>query len=235
MPLGFPSSGDRGHATPVEALFGRHVRPLRAGSTLLLEGDRNDTIFCVMTGWLSLSKSLCDGQVQIIDFAMPIDIIDPAAADGTTSCVTVEALTDGAVAAIPHASWVRLTEDWPEARHVMRSMDAARAARRAERMLRLGKGTAEMRIAYALLELCIRLDRVPNMPSNDFHVPLTQQQLGDYVGLSSVHVCRTMRRMARNGILTMKNHMDIRILEPEALAELAGIMREDLRRCILPF
>ena len=229
-----PAAGPRGISQTLQDTFARHAVTFRDGNTLILEGDECESIYCVLDGWLALSKSLDEGQNQIIDFALPGDIIDPASADGVTSSVMIEALTDGTLAALPYRNWERLTKDWPELARMSHLIEAAKRARRAERMLRLGKGTAEMRVAYALLEFCIRLDSVcePDIPS--FHVPLTQQQLGDYVGLSSVHVCRTMRRLTRNGVLESSDHMDIRILDSQALARLAGVDSERLKREIIP-
>ena len=217
----------------LQKAFGLHTVALQAGSMLMLEGDACRLVYCMLDGWLDLSKSLEDGQTQIIDFALPGDIVDPVGADGATASMTVAALTDGVLAAIPGARWERMINDWPELHRLTSKLHAAAHARMAERMLRLGKGTAEMRVAYALLEFCIRLDLFRTDEVACFHVPLTQQRLGDFVGLSSVHVCRTMRRMARKGLLEMKNHMDVQIFDSLALAKLAGIDRERLKHQIV--
>src|SRR6056297_998514 len=215
--------------------FSNHARRFTEHGTLLLEGEECRVIYCVLDGWLALSKALDQGQEQIIDFALPGDIVDPAAADGVTSSVTIQGLTDGTGAAMPAAIWERMNRDRPDLHRIVHRMEAAGQARRAERMLRLGRGTAEMRVAYALLEFCIRLRATCDAERRpEFHIPLTQQELGDYVGLSSVHVCRTMRRMSRNGILEMHDHMDIRILDAPSLARLAGVDIEDLKREIVP-
>ncbi|WP_397543970.1 helix-turn-helix domain-containing protein [Roseovarius salis] len=230
----FPTGDAGGLPSRVQAAFPRHVQSFRDNSTLLLEDEECRSVFYLIDGWLALSKSLTEGQTQIIDFALPGEIVDPVSGDGVTSNVTVEALSDGAVIAVPYAGWERMTDDWRDLNHALHRIESAQTARRSERMLRLGKASAETRVAYALLEFCVRIDAACDRSSPAFHVPLTQQQLGDYVGLSSVHVCRTMRRMSRNGIIVMTNHMDIRVLDPQAMAALAGIDRENLRRRILP-
>lgn len=230
----FPGADNDAVSPGLRAAFDQRARQFSKDAALLIEGDECSAVYSVLDGWLALSKTLEEGQNQIIDFALPGDIVDPAAADGVTSTVTVEALTDGALAAMPYRSWERMTADWPELQHAARVIEAAKQARRAERMLRLGKGIAEMRVAYALLEFCIRLDPACGSRCSTFHIPLTQQQLGDYVGLSSIHVCRTMRRMSRNGIIEMRDHMDIRIIDPQALAKLAGVDIGDLKREIIP-
>lgn len=209
----------------------QYVRPVSKGATLTLEGAPWDAMICVVDGWLSLSKSLDTGHVQIIDFAMQGDIVGPASADGVTSAVTVEALTDGTAAIIPPAVWHCLQTQLPGLASLVQATEAAIRARRAERALRLGKGSAEMRVAHALLEFGVRL----NAPFGQvYHIPMTQQTLGDFLGLSSVHICRTTRRLARSGILEVTDHMDIRVLQPAELAKIAGTDPEALRREILP-
>lgn len=230
----FPGTALDGFSSGLESLFSQHVLRLPNRCTLLIEGDECRAVYYVRAGWLALSKALEGGQKQIIDFALPGDIVDPSGADGVTASVTVEVLTDGALAAMPYRSWEAMTGEQPALHHLAHRMESAMHARRAERMLRLGRGAAEMRLAYALVEFCIRISPDSDGRNCEFHIPLTQQQLGDYVGLSSVHVCRTLRRMARNGILEMRDHMDIRVLDPRFLACLAGVDVEALKRAIMP-
>ena len=66
------------------------------------------------------------------------------------------------------------------------------------------------------------------------HVPLGQQQLGDFTGLTAVHVCRTLRRLNRLDMIETGDHMDIAIHDVSALAELAGIDLGVLRKEIIP-
>lgn len=230
----FPGMGVENLSTKLQTEFNQHIRQIANNSTLLIEGDECRAVYFVVGGWLSLSKALAEGQNQIIDFALPGDFVDPAGGDGMTSSVTIDALTDGTLAVLPYRRWTTMPGEWPELHSLTHLMEAAKNARRAERMLRLGKGTAEMRVAYALVEFCIRIASVCGSEIAEFHIPLTQQQLGDFVGLSSVHVCRTMRRMVRNGVIEMSDHMDIRVLDSRSLARLAGVDIESLKRGIVP-
>lgn len=167
----------------------------------------------MLDGWLSLSKSLKDGQTQIIDFALPGDFLDVASADGTICGFNVEAITDVTVAVVSVAEWENLIQKSPAAHGVYMKAAAAARMRISERMLRLGKGSAEKRVAYALLELCTRIHATDQFVTGSFHVPLRQQQFGDFVGLSSVHVCRSLRRFVRQNIISMRDHMDINIID----------------------
>lgn len=215
-------------------ILNAHKRDMGAGSILEIETAENSATYCVLSGWLALSKSMADGARQIVDVALPGGIIDPLSADGSTSPVQIETLTEAKIAVVPRAVWAKLEDSEPGIRELESMTLGAALSRMSERMLRLGKGSAETRIAFALIELCMRLSATGDCRENVYHLPLTQQVLGDFVGLSSVHVCRTMRRLTRSGVIATENHMDIRIRDVGKLAEMAGVDLEILRRQIIP-
>lgn len=203
------------------------------GGTLMFEGDEMSGVIFTLSGWLSLSKALEDGGNQVIDFALPGDIVQPASGDGITSEITVDVIEDGFVSIIPSARWEQLLQEDPEMLHMAQLDGSASRSRIAKRMLLLGKGTAEMRLAYALLELYVRVTGGRSDTQRTFHVPLNQQQIGNFVGLSSVHVSRTTRRLMRKGVIEMTDHLTFHVNDVEALSDIAGIGLESLRHEIL--
>ena len=232
----FPSIFGDASKIRLEHILRTNERRIGRGYVLALEGGQNQTVLCVLKGWLAVGKTLSDGEKQIIDFVLPGDILDPTAADGESSVLQIEALTDVSVTILSDATWQEMTREWPDLHRLTVAVAAASRARQAGRMLRLGKGSARMRLAYALLELCIRLRAIGRSAEgcSSFHVPLTQQHLGDFAGLTSVHVCRTLRRLAQQGVIAVEDHMDIRILDVAALAEIADVEPEALSREIVP-
>lgn len=205
-----------------------------AGTLLKLEGELSSSVFVVVSGWIALNKALPDGEKQILDFLLSGEVIDPGSADPLTSALEVEAITDVELAVIPRQTWEQLLHAHEAIRTAQERIAAAAQARMSERLLRLGKANAQVRVAYALLELCLRLKTGIAADGDQFHLPFTQQQLGDFTGLSSVHVCRTLRRLKRHGIVETEDHMDVMILDVEALAEAAQVNTEELRNEIIP-
>jgi CRP-like cAMP-binding protein len=224
----------RAPASALEDLFGRDRRGVARGTVLRAEGEPSPARFHVAGGWLAVSKSLQDGEQQILDFILPGETCDPTGADGRTSYVELRALCDSVVIAIDRTAWARLLRARPALWDEAIIRDIAAQARQSERVLRLGKSSAETRVAYVLIEFCLRLSGGRAGRDCAFHVPLGQQQLGDFIGLSSVHVCRTLRRLARQGIITTGDHMDITIHDVAALADLAGVEIDALRAEIIP-
>jgi CRP-like cAMP-binding protein len=210
----------------------RHGRP--GGSILKLEGDTCQSTYVLISGWIAVSKSTRDGHRQIIDIILPGEILDANLGDPERCAVQIEALSDVNYAAVPHFEWRRLRHAAPEIVDAVDQVTSAILLRMSEHLLRLGKGSAASMIAFALCELCIRTSPSGLIEGETYHIPMTQLQLGDFCGLSAVHVCRTLRRFKRNGLLETADHMDIVIRDLDALAEHAEIDPYTLRRRSVP-
>lgn len=218
----------------VEALRPQ-VRAVGHGTIIAHEGDKVPYLIAVLDGWIALSKTLRDGDRQIIDFALPGELIFAASAEASIAALEVQATTDALLARLSATQWQRLLSQFPELGRVRTVLSGATRARISERMLRLGKGTAQMRIAYALLELCIRLSALEDIAAGHrFRIPLTQQKLGEFMGLSAVHVCRTMRRLERDEIISAGHRMDVCIKDPLRLASIAKVDPDYLKAEIVP-
>ena len=217
----------------LSALVSAHAQRVPAGKLLQIENDESTVVYLIVSGWLTVSKISPDGQRQIVDFLLPGNVFDPGSADEIMASTDVNALTDAQIAVVPRASWFGFLADHPQAHELAIRLGAAGYARIAERLLRMGRGNAETRVAYAFCELGLRASDRGLVAVREFHLPLNQPLLGDFVGLSSVHVSRTISGLVRRGLLSYGDHMDIVIHDIEGLAELAEVDPHDLRREIL--
>ena len=211
-----------------------HSRHYAAGRLIKSDADESHAIYVVMDGWASIFKSMPEGQTQIIDFGLPGDFFDLTAVDGVTVAMGLETVTDATIAAVPLAEWLALERAVPQLAQVNTKETAAIRTRIAERMLRLGRGKADERLAYAFLEMGVRTGAMRDDTMNCYHMPVTQQQIGELMGLTAVHVCRTLRRMARQGLVSTADHIDLCICDRAALEDLAGITAETLAQEIQP-
>ncbi len=210
------------------------LREMRARSLLQLAGDRAHHVFLPFAGWLVAAKVDPDGARQIVDFVLPGEVFDPATASTALAAADVAALGDVRLAVIPRDAWHRYLATHHAAWALFTRQGAAGYARMAERMLRLGKSSAQTRIAYAICELCLRADPFGLVADRAFHLPMTQQVLGEYVGLSSVHVNRTIRAMAQAGVLDYRGQLEVIIHDLAALAATAQIDPAELKAAIIP-
>lgn len=209
------------------------VHRVERGRIIAHEGSETDRFILLLKGWIAFFKSLRDGQIQIVDLLLPNEFMMIATDGAPRNPYSAEALTD--------AEYVLFSEEMingpqPEAavlRSYIGSSMAIIQARTAELLLRLGQASAESRIAYAILELYVRLEASGQVAATRFHVPMTQTQLGEFTGLSNVHVCRTLRRFARNGIVASTSGTDFEIFDIGELCRIADIDFEEFRAAIL--
>ncbi|MFW5641550.1 MAG: Crp/Fnr family transcriptional regulator [Roseicyclus sp.] len=207
---------------------GAHRLDLRAGSVATLEGDASAAVYLSRSGWLAASKSTADGRRLILDVVLPGDMLDPAHTIGDVSQVEIEALSRAVVVRVPRAEWLRRLDERPALAAAVERARQAATARMARRMLQLGRGSAESRLAYTLFELWLRSRTGRARGGSAMHIPMTQQQLGDFCGLSSVHVCRTMGRLVSLGAIEASGKMSITVGDPEALAGIAEVCMDDI-------
>ncbi|MDG4647791.1 Crp/Fnr family transcriptional regulator [Roseibacterium sp. SDUM158017] len=209
------------------------IQNVSAGKVLEVAGEPTAYVYFVISGWLVSSKSTSDGQRHIVDFILPGQFCDPGSARITQTATDICAHTRAELAIMRRRDWSRLLERSPEFQTLVNRHVAARCSGMAERMLRLGKANAETRIAYAICELCLRAHDTGPLNGQKFHLPLTQQALGDYVGLSSVHVSRTFCRFKQHDLVTISDHMDIIIHDVDEFAAIAEVDIEALRAEII--
>ncbi len=180
----------------------------------------------LIQGWASRLRMLPDGRRQIFHLVLPGDLIgsclrphQPAAA-ATVALTRVETASAAGLAAILGAAP-------PQAGS---SLAAACAAleRHGESLLldqitRLGRQTAYERTAHLLLEIWERLAVVGLAEDNTFPWPLRQDTLADLLGLSVVHVNRTLQQLRRDGVIELRGGVAV-LLHPERLQEAADVL-----------
>jgi len=209
------------------------IETARKGKVIVQEDDFADHAMLLLEGWVAFSKMLPDGQTQIIDVMLPGDFALIGAETAPVAACSVEALSDSRFINIrgPHANGPE--PDLACLRNLMAAEIVRTQARVSELLLRLGQGSAASRVAYALLEFYIRLDAIGKARQHSFAFPITQQKLGEFTGLSNVHVCRTMRRFERDGLIAHPHHNEITLSDITALCDIAGVDLDILRHEIL--
>lgn len=201
------------------------VSKANQGQILTHESGFADHALLLIQGWVALSKMLRSGETQIIDVMLPGDYALIGARIAPVAACTVEALSD-----IEYINIRPEMANGPDIasadlREVLAASILTTQSRTSEMLLRLGRGNAASRIAYALIEFHTRLQAVGRTNGNIFDFPITQQKLGEFTGMTNVHVCRTLRRFERAGIIA---HPDTRSIELRDIAALCALAEIDL-------
>lgn len=182
-----------------------HRERHRSGDELLVEGDHARRPRFVVSGWASSQRILADGRRQVFGFAVPGDGIGVYPRMSPPAPFTVVATTPmETVDAEPFLEAVRSGE----APGLVKAFGAA--ARLEDQILldhvvRLGRQTAYERVAHFLLELHDRLAVAGLVEDRRFPLPFTQEILADTLGLSIVHINRTLQQMRRDRLIEWRS------------------------------
>lgn len=185
------------------------------GEQLAAEGGGVRPRF-VVSGWACRQRLMPDGRRQIFSLLLPGDAIGFRARPQLSSIVALTALET------IDAGAVQDTIRRGAAPGLARALTAAEFVEDAlllDHAVRLGRLTAFERVAHFMLELQRRLEIVGLGDHQRFPLPLTQEILADALGLSIVHVNRTLQQLRRAGLIELRSGVAI-LLQPEALAKL---------------
>jgi CRP/FNR family transcriptional regulator, anaerobic regulatory protein len=195
-------------------------RILRSGELLAVAVGSRDAIYHLRAGWACQFRDLPNGRRAIVDIYLPGDVIGLDAAIRTRRSEEVLTLTSVTVETI-HAedALIDLTATQSTALYIVWLL--SQRQRRADRLrAALSCLDARGRLATMLLDLYTRLRRRKLITASEYNLPLTQIQIGSYLGLTTVHVNRTVRLLRDERIVQMEKHC-VAILDLERLRNLA--------------
>ena len=162
---------------------------LQRGDTFVQMEEPHEFIYAIESGWLSRSRTLSDGRRQIIVLFLPGEVCGIKTIFMTHQPDAIEALTPASTRRIHYKEACDLA-----AKDFAVAMFLAWQLAQDERHLhnwnvRLGRANGEERLAAFLLELRNRLAALGvTSAGSHYGLPLTQQQIGDHIGLTTVHV-----------------------------------------------
>lgn len=198
-------------------------RAFKAGCDLFRLGESGEAIYGLVDGWVALYNLLEDGRRQILQFALPGTVLAFAPRRGAVMNYSAQALTDAVVCIVPHDNLRRLSRDCPEIGMQIAGLISQDRSLAYDHLSSIGRRSARERVAHLLLELFMRSRlRWPGHRSEEMHLPLTQEHIGDATGLTGVHVNRVLRDLRTEGILEF-HYRRLRILNPDKLVDVAGI------------
>lgn len=210
----------------------KRARVMASGTELVGQGQDSPGAVWVLSGRVALHKTMDDGRRILFDLLLPIDVVHPATADMCTSTFEATAEATSVVAFFSHEEVNRLQSTTAGLAAIVSLLDAAAQARQSERMLRIVEGRAEESVAFLVLELALRTNAQAVLAHRHCSVELSQRAIGEMTGLSSVHVCRVMRRLTDRAVLRSVRGAT-EVCDVPALAELAHADPEALAHAIL--
>lgn len=191
---------------------------LMPGDHLVDEGEPETHIFSVTSGCLKCFKLLPDGRRQIIGFLFPGDFLGLARA--TMNPSSVEAVTHASLCRMERRELEKLAHSIPNLDRRLHEMASEALAEVQGQLLLLGRKTAHERVATFLLMLSRRAGE-RGVPTNPVDVPMSRDDIGDFLGLTTETVSRTFSRLRKDGLIGGDRDRKIDILDETGLSDIA--------------
>lgn len=189
-----------------------------AQTAMVREGERVTKSVLVLSGICCRTRTLSNGERQIVAVHLPGDFVDLHGFLLKTMDHDVEALTQCVVARLPHDQLERVTERLPHLTRLLWLLTLIDGAIIREWAVGLGIRSASERMAHLFCELYTRLTAIGLTTGNSFSFAVAQTHLKDILGLSAVHTNRTLMTLRSRGLLTWEKGV-VTILDPNRLRE----------------
>lgn len=199
----------------------KYYRSFEAGQTVIWSGDRMDFVASVVSGIGTLTQTMEDGRRQMVGLLLPSDFVgrpgrataayDVTATTDLVMCCFRKKPFEEMMAATPHIAQ-RLLE------MTLDELDAAR-----EWMLLLGRKTAREKISSLLAILARRdVSLKAGKGAVSFDLPLTREEMADYLGLTLETVSRQISALKREGVIELVGKRHVKVANIDRLLDETG-------------
>jgi CRP-like cAMP-binding protein len=200
------------------------------GSLICPKSDSSPYPRLIASGWACRPRILPDGRRQMLGVLLPGDVIGdrgerrPLAMSPAVALTTVRTVS---ATRLYHALAMQ-PDTYRNLVAAFARIDRIEENQLLDHVVRLGCQTALQRIAHCLMELHTRLTAIGFTHCGTFPMPLTQETLGDLLGLSLVHVNRIMSQLKREGLVRVRSGVAV-VQDFERLALLADCVDPNSR------
>jgi CRP/FNR family transcriptional regulator len=195
-----------------------HVEP---GASFLREGTRSEHLYTVLQGWAFRYKMLDDGRRQILNYALPADMLGLQGTLMHEMEHSVEALTPLTLCVFPRSKLWELYSHFPSLAFDITWLAAHEERLIDEYLVSLGRRSAVERTAFLLLHLFVRAADSGLTKDGAIQFPFTQQHLADTLGMSLVHTNKTLKRLYATNAIRWKGRR-FELVDRAMLTNLAG-------------
>lgn len=193
-------------------------RPIKRGESLYRAGEPFTSLFAVRVGFFKSSVISEDGREQVTGFHMSGELMGMDAISTDKHTCDAIALEDSEVCELPFSEIETLSRNVPILQHHLYKVMSREIVRDHGVMLLLGNMKAEERLAAFLLNLSQRF-AVRGYSSTSFHLRMTREEIGSYLGLKLETVSRILSRFQDQGLIKVQNRL-IEILDHDGIKKI---------------
>jgi CRP-like cAMP-binding protein len=196
-----------------------------ARSRIFQEGESHDFIYTLYSGWAVLYKTVSNtGKRQILRFLLPGDLIGYQTNASGIISHSAGTVTESILCAFPRSDLKEMLKKNPEMALRLLNMESRDMSLCQNHLMAAGRKTAKESVAFVLLELYYRVqDQIKNsfnVSTQSVDFPITQEDIGDAVGLTNVHVNRVIKELMDEKLIQCHKKR-LSILNEKKLSELA--------------
>ncbi len=192
--------------------------------TLYREGSLTDYVYTLFDGWMVMYQTSREGKRQILRFALPGDFLGFQTDQRGMVSHSVSALSESIVCGFPRSRLEEMFKETPSLALRLASMGSRDMNLCQHHQAFRSRKDAYESIAFLLLELFhrtqIHMNHHYDPKTNSVTFPLTQEEIGDAVGLTNVHVNRILRQFHKLGLINC-HHKRLHILDEEKLSDMS--------------
>lgn len=191
----------------------------RPGEEIVTLGETIDYVFVIESGWAIRHRILEDGRRQIINFMLPGACFDMMSMTYAKADHTVSAATEVTLRRMKSSDFLRAVSVQPRLATAFWWVAIQEEAILREQIVRVGRRSAKERVAHLLLELNRRIAAAEGQLTDFIDLPFPQSLFADALGLSVVHVSRTLTALKANGMIAA-GPGGIKIIKRDEMAEM---------------
>jgi CRP-like cAMP-binding protein len=178
------------------------LRTMEPQSYTVREGDAPTHCAVLVSGFAYRQKLTGEGARQILALHIPGDALDFQNIFLDEADHSVQTLTRAEMAIVPRAEFQKLARNRPAVAHAIIVTILVEASVFREWVLNVGRRDSRTRLAHVLCEFAVRLEAQGLADEYGYELPMTQEQLADAVGLTPVHVNRTLKALEAEGLIS---------------------------------
>lgn len=199
----------------------RNTRQIKPNRDIISENDRPSHVHLMLEGWSARYKIVPDGSRQITAYLIPGDFCDLHVTILKHMDHGIVALTPATVAFISHEEMKSLTRERPELTRAFWWATLVDEGVLRAWIVNIGRRDAFEGIAHLMCEMHVRMKNIGLVEDGAFHMPVTQEELADTLGLTPVHVNRVLQRLRSDGLIELGGRV-LKILDVDALRTASG-------------
>jgi CRP/FNR family transcriptional regulator, anaerobic regulatory protein len=211
-----PSACATEPAPTLKDLFrGQPTETFAAGEALFWEGDEAGQIFDVLEGVVRVYRMMSDGRRAIMGFIHPGEVL--GVSFQSRYLFTAEAVTEVKVRPFARGRFFAMINESPALRPQLFAILCDEMSAAQDQMVLLGRKNAEERVVSFLLAIHRK-----SAAGAEIDLPMSRQDMADYLGLTMETVSRMMTSLTRRGLIAPGAHHTVALRKLKALREIAG-------------